>query len=420
MAKVYSSRSTVHLLKDEAGGLMMETGITTITFYKGTFNAASAALRAQFAEVVKANPWLAGRLIKSRSGTQLQFPAEGVSEGLVSAMFASHAFQEGANAKDGALFLPAPERGYEAICTEMYRSGTIIVESGSALLGKDKPVALLTLAESKAGEFALVFSLSHSVGDGRTYYEVLKMLAPGSAVRKLPAARVQAFSEAMRGACGREALAWVESPAAMVHFLPLMLGCGSKARCYAFDLDPSRVAAAKAEGAMEEGVEYVTTNDVLTSSFFNACNSRIGLMGLDCRGRLPGIAEDMAGNYVTALVLDDAVFETPGSLRKMYGSQPYQTTGRPLPGCCCAGKVSFAMVSNWASFAGGLVPFKGCEMVVHLPVKNPAYIMWDEMVPFASGAAGKMGVLCWTVSTDEAGLRAALPVGACISNTLFP
>jgi hypothetical protein len=210
MAKVYSSRSTVHLLKDEAGGLMMETGITTITFYKGTFNAASAALRAQFAEVVKANPWLAGRLIKSRSGTQLQFPAEGVSEGLVSAMFASHAFQEGANAKDGALFLPAPERGYEAICTEMYRSGTMIVESGSALLGKDKPVALLTLAESKAGEFALVFSLSHSVGDGRTYYEVLKMLAPGSAVRKLSAARVQAFSEAMRGACGREALAWVE------------------------------------------------------------------------------------------------------------------------------------------------------------------------------------------------------------------
>jgi len=418
MAKVSTPISIVPLLKDEAGGLMMETGITTITFYKGTFTAASAALRAQFAEVVKANPWLAGRLVKSKGGAQLQFPTEGVTEDLVSAMFASHAFQ-GANANTSVPYLPAPEQGYEAICTEMYRSGAMIVGSGSALLGADKSIALLTLAEFKAGEFALVFSLSHSVGDGRTYYEILKMLAPGSAVRELPTARVQAFSEVMRGACGREALAWMDSPAAMVHFMPLMLGCGRKARCYAFDLDPSRVAAAKAKGAVEEGVEYVTTNDVLTSGFFNACNSRIGLMGLDCRGRLPGIDGDMAGNYVTALVLDDAVFETPGRLRKMYGSQPYQTTGRPLPGCCCAGKVSFAMVSNWASFAGGLIPFEGCEMVIHLPVKNPACILWDEMVPFASGA-GKTGVICWTVSTDEAGLRAALPVGACISETLFP
>jgi hypothetical protein len=58
-------------------------------------------------------------------------------------------------------------------------------------------------------------------------------------------------------------------------------------------------------------------------------------------------------------------------------------------------------------------------MVIHLPVKNPAEIMWDEMIPFTSGA-GKKGVICWTVSTDEAGLRGALPVGESVSKTLFP
>ena len=70
-----------------------------------------------------------------------------------------------------------------------------------------------------------------------------------------------------------------------------------------------------------------------------------------------------------------------------------------FPGCCCAGGVSFAMVSDWASFAGDLAPVPGrvassrgsprvaevapqvpgCELALHLPVKNPAAILWDEM-----------------------------------------
>ena len=52
----------VDLLQGEAGGLLMEEGITTLTFYKGGFKAAAEALREQFAQVMKANPWLAGKL----------------------------------------------------------------------------------------------------------------------------------------------------------------------------------------------------------------------------------------------------------------------------------------------------------------------------------------------------------------------
>lgn len=62
----------VELMKDEKGGLMMEAGITTITFYSSsggsTFEAANAAIRAQLDKVVGANPWLAGRLVKGKSG----------------------------------------------------------------------------------------------------------------------------------------------------------------------------------------------------------------------------------------------------------------------------------------------------------------------------------------------------------------
>ena len=66
-----------------------------------------------------------------------------------------------------------------------------------------------------------------------------------------------------------------------------------------------------------------------------------------------------------------------------------------------------------------VVELENCETLIHLPVKNPAEIMWDEMIPFKSHA-DRTGVLCWTVSTDEEGLRKALPVGDCVSRELFP
>ena len=115
----------------------------------------------------------------------------------------------------------------------------------------------------------------------------------------------------MRDMCGRKPLSWVDSPGTICMFLPLLMGCGKKAKSYAFYLDDDKVAAAKAEKAREGGVEYVTTNDIITTGFFNEVNARIGVMGMDMRARMDGIGPDLAGNYVTALVTDPDTFATP-------------------------------------------------------------------------------------------------------------
>ena len=57
----------IELLRDEAGGLLYETGIATITFFRGDIVAASQALRAQFDKVARLNPWLAGRLVRDKA-----------------------------------------------------------------------------------------------------------------------------------------------------------------------------------------------------------------------------------------------------------------------------------------------------------------------------------------------------------------
>ena len=134
-------------------------------------------------------------------------------------------------------------------------------------------------------------------------------------MRSLTSTRIQSFSEAMRDVCGRAELEWADKPDTQflytIAMLPAMLGCGKKPECVAFYLDDDRLAAAKAAAVAEDGsVAYVSTNDVITSAFFNAVGARIGMMGMDCRGRIDGIGDDLA-----ALTMDPDIAGTDDGSR---------------------------------------------------------------------------------------------------------
>ncbi|KAJ1486488.1 hypothetical protein T484DRAFT_1943385 [Baffinella frigidus] len=158
----------IQLLKDEEAsmGLMMEEGIATISFYKGEFKPAAEALRAQFALVVASNAWLAGHLVKTKAGVHLRHPVSPSATEIDSLFTAT-------SAEDTAAFKLTPTSPYTKICTDMYKSKVVIVGSGNSILGKNQPVALLTLSESAPREFALIFSISHAVADGRCCNRVL-------------------------------------------------------------------------------------------------------------------------------------------------------------------------------------------------------------------------------------------------------
>jgi len=427
MAQV-SSADTIDLtlLTDEAGGLMQEEGIATITFYTGNEGGAGdahLAIRDRLSLTVAANPWLAGRLVKRKDDGKivLRYPKTPTEDNIHDLYKIS--FLNDIESKLNMKVKPSPEHPYIQNCNNMYASKSLIVGNGYSLVGKDKPVCYLTISEDKETSFAVIFSISHAVADGRTYYELMNMLRPGAEIRTLPCERVMTFSENMRSLCGRKELEWADKPSAMCMYECAMMK-NPPVKCMAFHLSDERVKEAKAKWKGQDGVEYVTTNDIITSEFFNETGSRIGMMGMDCRGKVEGISQDMAGNYVTALTMDPETFGTPTAVRKMLSSTPYITTKLPLPSFCgwLCGKESanFAMITNWASFAGDLIQLDKCELLVHLPIHNPAYCQYDLMVPFMS-RPGKVGVVCWTVSSNEAGLRKALPVEAeGVSATLFP
>ena len=64
------------------------------------------------------------------------------------------------------------------------------------------------------------------------------------------------------------------------------------------------------------------------------------------------------------------------------------------------------------------------ELAALSHVLNTRYCVFDLMIPFSSGggmgSSSSVGVIIWTISTDEQGLRAALPLGDCVSTELFP
>jgi len=320
------------------------------------------------------------------------------------------------------------------MCRALYAAepGKYVVPAGANIIGTGSTFTHLTACKrpgaSEDDGFALIFSMCHAVVDGHSYYDVFRMLEPGAEVLTLSPARNMQFSEAMRDMVGREEMQFgqtCDSTCLLMCLYPNMLGCPcggpGESTCYGFYVDPERVAAFKQKAAEEAGVEYVSTNDLLTSGFFRACGTRVGFMGFDCRGRMEGITQDLAGNYVTALVLDPTTFKTPGTLRKVLASPPYKTTGEPLPTCCgnfCGEDASLAMVTNWSSFAGNLLQFPGCELALHLPVQNPEQA-FELCIPFMV-SPGQLAVMCWCCKADEAKLRELLPVGDRLPRDLFP
>ena len=72
----------------------------------------------------------------------------------------------------------------------------------------------------------------------------------------------------------------------------------------------------KKEKDKAAGVDYVSANDILCSTFASATNARSLLMPINFRERLPAFTGEDAGNYEGALCFGPDDFATPSLIRK--------------------------------------------------------------------------------------------------------
>ena len=69
------------------------------------------------------------------------------------------------------------------------------------------------------------------------------------------------------------------------------------------------------EKYQKQNGSFVSTNDLVTSEFFNLSDTDAGMMIVNLRGRLENVHEKKAGNYIAALMYFKQDYESPNLIR---------------------------------------------------------------------------------------------------------
>jgi len=405
-----ANETAVELSAAESSLMMLGlTGISTVTFFTGDASVAVNQVRARLRETVEANPWLAGRLVKGgKSGMPLRLVYSTSASALDVAVSKILRVDPPGLKLDDTL-------SYDKLCKVVAKSDAQ-VGPGHKIMDKDLPIARVTIVSGPTDQssFALVFSLAHTVADGHTYYRILNQLG-GQAASPLGVPRKPL---ALASVIGEKEHKWLFGAP---HFAVAIAGMisGKKTKAHAFLVDQARVAEGKA-AAKAAGAAFVSTNDLLTSSFASLVDARLCMMAINLRGRVEGLDPSDAGNYEGMLLLDRETYGSPAAVRATLQSGPPfgGTCSTPLPGVCGGIFSQIAQITNWSTFSKDLL-FDGCDERLHLPIVDLGMIPYECSIIFRP-SPGKLGVLYLTKKYQRSHFAAGgAPLGDSVSTAMF-
>ncbi|UII31928.1 hypothetical protein LVD17_26935 [Fulvivirga ulvae] len=406
-----SNSETIIPLLDEESSMIIkgENGITTITFYKGDKGPATDFVRARLKEIVKVNPWLAGRLIKNKKhkNVQLAYPTGTLSDEHIHQILHPHP----ATIKVGS------EMGYEELFKE---AKSAIIEKGGQLINKPGVISRLTIVPDMHTEngFALIFSISHMVADGYTYYRIFNQLFTSGPVEQLEVKRKQDAANKVTDVVGQKSFKFFHSAPFVMNMIKGAL-FGKKTKCYGFYVEPDRITSAKNQVNGHSGVEYISTNDIISSSFAKVTDSRICIMAVNLRSWVKDISRDDAGNYAGGLLFDNDTSHNPVGIRKAFqAGLPVPAASRPLPKFGEALRCKVSLISSWSDFQESH-DLEGCEQVLHLPLYDAKQAFpLDSAVVFRA-KPDKLAVMYFAKTVEREDLLSTCEVGETLSEKTF-
>jgi hypothetical protein len=379
--------------------------------------------------VLTLNPWLAGKLTKIRGKLNLVYPkAESVSVSDVLTVLAEPVQQLGISTEYEVLMKS---------CIPLAVGGNGLANGTQQLKAKNvlsRFVLVPTVASNSEGPgFALVFSMSHAVADGYTYYEILGMLSDTSlaAVRALSPARKQAYET--------DHLVRLISPnvfrfgSSFTFIKAYVAGMFRKppAQPMAYFVDEAKVSQAKSSHApgTSPDIPYISTNDVITSHYMKTCMPRLGMMAINYRPRCPILDANDAGNYEEIVLSDIEGYQTPAAVRASLVADPqgaFVGIQKQLPGFW--EKCELAFVSSWA-IKGSSPPFDlglggKVQQLLHLPIlflpMPLARCPMDTAIVFRP-LPNQLALLLFGKKANPLNLLAGNhPYGACVNVNIFP
>jgi len=258
--------------------------------------------------------------------------------------------------------------------------------------------------------FAIIFSGSHLIMDGFTYYKLLAMLSSDGTISKLCVSRKLSFDSFKREKRDEmDALTKIGCASAVAcRFIATMFRLPLIENYY---IDDKKIVAAKSNAT---GVDFVSTNDIITASFGRATSPGLLLMPTNERNRLNYSSED-AGNYISDINIERGNYEDPGMIRKAVRSHPLPESFAGLPGKLMLG---VSHITNFAFPFFSEVTMGTSKQIIHLPVIEDNWIV-GLIINYAviyRPKAGRLAVLFNSRAMRSADIQSDCPFGAKISS----
>ena len=361
---------SVPLLPLELTVNLMETPITTITFFEGDYTDAADYLRTRVVEIVYRNPWLGGWLAQDPKTKETRLWYDPSSDDFAPGIF--HVFEPGQ--------IPLSREASYDTCYELVKLHGAKVRHNNDLIGKNEAIFKIAIIPDElnpSNRFSLVTSMSHIGGDKHTYYQIFNMLYKGTAIWAMNPNRKMEVIQAAFDRMGQKESFYFRNATNE----PMW-----KAPKFKEDIDPMqlKIFFLRPEWLdhRKQQQEYVRSEEshptsrqsdyaLLASWFFRLVNAKVGLLAFNFRNFLDGcdLNDTDAGNYQNPIPLTPVDYLTPRLVQqaldsgKRCGTDPIASL--PL----FHNENSCSIAIDWAESKDAALDIGGtCEETLHVPL----------------------------------------------------
>ena len=417
------------LLPQEKTRHLKTPSISTVTFYEGKFPIDQ--LRNRLREIVTANPYLLGKLVRvTPADVKASTPEHNLCEG-VTLIYP----RECKNICESDYFRVVTDVDIQASTPYedlVRRVKPFNVPLGKNAIDRDVPLYQVTLFEiEKDKRYCMMVSLCHTIADGFTFYKLYAMLstASGTTVTALDATRVLRFAEDTKDNLNF---------GTALHELPFVLWGSLRnrllhprmtTRVYYINqqeverekkefLSQSTATAYSTNNTTATAATFISTNDILTAWFYRFTEVALAFMIANFRGRKPYLSEKIAGNYQGRILFANKEMYKPATIR---GSlETFKCPTGQTYSLKQIAQLDLALVTNWASFYSDVqfgqdlkIPNHlqeseqasqygtgegagECRQVLHLPVIDVSDVVLRHCLVVFQARSDLTGVILWT------------------------
>ena len=369
---------------------MEHDAVSTITLVSGWDSNSNNTLKFQCAvsTVMKLNPVLTGKLVKSSSGVQVETGVFDVSD----------VFQVIQFPPKKSFAVPVSVAEKLKLLQELALEFNPKIKTGTTLLKNKSNIFEVGLMVLPSGCTCYKVSISHAVADASTHYNVMQQL-----------------SDIWNGREPSILLDWTPIPEIYPCQRPLSdLSVSDKARlfvslfCLLFHnwlerqrkgkrtmkcaLVNSDICFKEKSEANDGTCKFLSTNDVVTAALSSVSKAKTLVMAADLRkrqGQHSKLNQCTAGNYIKGIFIMDGG-SNPCTIRKeVLRRQTW--CDKPKHGLLQMHLRSFCLVTNWASFMTCIVG-RGLEVVAHMPLIACEEVPHDAAVIFKLDMSGTLAV----------------------------